>query len=199
MPDAITARMIKTGIHRMLRATIFLSLLLGPAAAAEPATTGPADALLAHMTGHWVLSGTIEGQNTVHDVEADWVLNGYIRLHEVSREKTPQGSPAYEAIVFIARQPSPEAGPKAATNNQSGQYVCFWLDNTVISGPNSPGTATASGNSLPFTFAGGSFLNTMTYLPATDSWHWQMDGVDKAGTKSPFAALTLTRAPAREK
>lgn len=194
MPDAITTQRITPLIRhtnrQMIRTAIFLSLLLVPAAAAEPATTGSADALLAHMTGHWVLSGTIEGQNTVHDIEADWVLNGYVRLHEVSREKTPQGSPAYEAIVFIARQPS----PKAATNSQGGQYVCFWLDNSVISGPNSPGTAIAAGNSLPFSFAGGSFLNTMTYQPATDSWQWQMDGADKAGTKSPFAALSLIRA-----
>jgi hypothetical protein len=58
--------------------------------------------LLAHMTGKWVMQGTIEGQKTTHGVEADWVLGReYIRLHEVSREKNPDGSPAYEAIVMI--------------------------------------------------------------------------------------------------
>src|SRR5438045_8952039 len=55
------------------------------------------------LVGKWVLQGTIGGKETTHDVDADWVLNdGYVRLHEVSREKDSNGLPAYEAIMFIS-------------------------------------------------------------------------------------------------
>ena len=47
--------------------------------------------------------GLIAGQQTVHNVDVVGVLNGgYMRLHEVSREKNARGVPAYEAIVFIS-------------------------------------------------------------------------------------------------
>lgn len=140
------------------------------------------DSLLSRLAGHWVLTGTIEGQNTTHDVDADWALNGYLRLHEVSREKAPDGTPAYEAIIFIARQP------------QTNRYVCFWLDNSVISGPDSPGVAPAEPDRMAFSFSRGSFLNTMTWHPDTVSWQWLMEGVSKSGQRTAFADLTLVRA-----
>ncbi len=60
------------------------------------------DSLLDKMVGKWVLRGTIAGSTTTHDVDVAWVLgHQYIRLHEISREKTVQQQPAYEAIVFI--------------------------------------------------------------------------------------------------
>ena len=60
------------------------------------------DPLLDHLTGSWMLQGTIGGHETTHDIESEWVLNHeYLRFHEKSREKNAQGQPAYEAIVFI--------------------------------------------------------------------------------------------------
>jgi len=53
------------------------------------------DQLLDHLTGTWVLQGTIMGKETTHDVAAEWVLgHQYVRIHEVSREKNSQGLPA---------------------------------------------------------------------------------------------------------
>jgi hypothetical protein len=59
--------------------------------------------LLERLVGRWILSGTIAGKKTTHDVSAEWVLNhGYLRLHEVAREKDTAGAPAYEAIIFVS-------------------------------------------------------------------------------------------------
>ena len=98
---------------------VTLGILLGPRLACAQRTPA-ADSLLDRMTGHWVLRGTIDGRATTHDVVAEWVLGReYVRLHEVARERSPTGAPAYEAIVYIgvpmhllikSLLPSPAAG-----------------------------------------------------------------------------------------
>ena len=51
--------------------------------------------IMDHLVGRWVLSGTIAGKKTTHQVSAKWVLNhGYVQLHEISREKAAGGRPA---------------------------------------------------------------------------------------------------------
>ena len=93
-----------------------LAMLVSPASA-QPSTWQ--DPLLDHMTGKWILRGTIDGKQTTHDVVVEWVLgHQYIRLHEVSREKQASGQPAYEAIVFVG------------WDQPSSQYACLWLDST---------------------------------------------------------------------
>ena len=48
------------------------------------------------------MRGTIAGKQTTHDVQAAWVLHHeYMQLRETSREKNVNGSPAYEAMVYI--------------------------------------------------------------------------------------------------
>ena len=67
-----------------------------------PSLAADKDPLLDHMTGRWVLTGTIEGQQTTHDVEAQWILqNTYVRLTEVSREKDKAGKPARQAQLNL--------------------------------------------------------------------------------------------------
>ena len=142
--------------------------------------------LFDHLAGRWLLRGTIENKQTTHDVDAQLVLNGgYIRLHEVSREKDAKGVPAYEAIVFIS------------VDKKSGEYRALWLDTTGNGGlsADSIGRATPSGNSLPFLFKTGSgevFHTTFIYTPATDSWQWAMDG-ESGGRLQPFARVTLSK------
>ena len=42
--------------------------------------------LFDRLVGRWELKGTIDGKQTVHDVDAEFVLNrGYVRLHESFR------------------------------------------------------------------------------------------------------------------
>ena len=56
----------------------------------------------------------MDNRQTVHDVDAERVLNGgYLRLHEISREKDAKGVPAYEAVVFIS------------IDAKTGEYACL--------------------------------------------------------------------------
>jgi hypothetical protein len=144
------------------------------------------DPLLDHLTGKWVLQGTIAGRETTHDIVAEWVLgHEYVRLHEVSREKNAQGQAAYEAIVFIGWDAS------------SSQYACLWLDTTGGGGLSAQGIAHGkrSGDEIKFLFKGGDgslFHTTFAYSKGTDAWQWIMDG-EEGGKLQPFARVTLTK------
>src|SRR5262252_3337504 len=90
-----------------------LILTTAPAMAQQPMLQ---DDLLDRLVGHWTLSGTIAGQETKHDVDAEWVLNHqYVKIHEVSHERDAAGRPRYEANVFI--------GWHAVQK----RYVCIWI------------------------------------------------------------------------
>jgi len=141
--------------------------------------------LFSHLAGRWVLRGTIQNQQTTHDVDAAAVLNGgYMQLHEVSREKDAKGAPAYEAIVYLSLDP------------KTSEFACLWLDTTSSAGlaPGATmGRGTASGNSIALLFKTGAdtFHTTFIYNPSADSWQWQMDG-ESGGKTTPFARVTLT-------
>ena len=154
-----------------------------PATQPKPA---PPPALLDKMLGTWVLRGTVEGKQTTHDVDASWVLNkGYLRLHEISREKTAAGAPEYEAIVLMSWDP------------KAGEVLCLWLDTTSNAGLSGQGIGHAkpTATALPIVITISptvGFLNTMTYNATANSWTWTMDELAN-GQKTPFARLTLTR------
>jgi hypothetical protein len=159
-------------------------LLVSFGVAAQQA--GFQDPLLDKFVGSWVLSGTIDGQQTTHDVDASWVLDHqYLRFHEVSREKDAGGKPAYEAIVFIGRDAA------------SGGYACLWLDSTGGGGLSAQaiGHARREGEQMAFLFRGGDgslFHTTFRYDRAKGTWQWLMDGESK-GKLQPFARVTLKR------
>jgi hypothetical protein len=159
-----------------------LAMLVSPASA-QPSTWQ--DPLLDHMTGKWILRGTIDGKETTHDVVVEWVLgHQYIRLHEVSREKQAGGQAAYEAIVFIG------------WDQPSSQYACLWLDSTGGGGLRGQAIAHAKrrGDEIPFLFQIGDtlFHTTFVYDKASDSWQWLMDG-ETGGKRQPFARVKLSR------
>jgi len=144
------------------------------------------DSLFPRLAGHWVLRGTIARQQTVHDVTFEWLLDReYLQMHEVSRERSPTGTPAYEAVVLFGRDPA------------TGAYACLWMDNTAAAAfpPAGIGRGSVAGDSIPFLFhytATTSFHTAFVYHPAKDSWQWHMDN-DSAGVRRPFARVTLTR------
>lgn len=146
----------------------------------------PADSLFDRLVGRWVLRGTIARQQTTHDVTFDWLLGrSYVQMHEVSREREANGSPAYEAIVLFGRDP------------KTGEYGCVWLDNTGTSAfdPAGTGRGRVAGDSIPFLFQYSTvdrFHTTFVYDRSSDSWQWHMDN-DSAGVVRPFARVTLTR------
>ena len=119
-------------------ATLAAALATAPLAAQSAAPAAPADSLLDHLIGTWVLEGPMAGRQVVHDVTFSWVLGReYVQLHEISRERTATGAPAYEAIVYIMRDPS------------TGQYACLWLDNTAACPSIRAASATPSPPAIP--------------------------------------------------
>ena len=138
------------------------------------------------LVGKWVLQGTIGGKETTHDVDADWVLNdGYVRLHEVSREKGPNGLPAYEAIMFIS------------WDERSREYSFLILDSTSNVGLTNGviGRAKPDTDKIPFLLkikTNETFHTTFLYDKNSDSWQWVMDD-ETDGKMRPFARVTLTR------
>lgn len=144
------------------------------------------DSVFARLAGNWVLRGTMARQQTTHDVSFTWMLGReYLQMHEVSRERTPAGVPAYEAVVLFGRDP------------KSGEYACIWMDNTEAAAfpPAGRGHGFVAGDSLSFLFdysASTAFHNTFVYHRSPESWDWHLDN-DSAGVRKPFARVTLTR------
>jgi hypothetical protein len=167
----------------IMRVTLSVILICCSSSAQQ---TSFQDTLLDHLTGKWVLQGTIAGKETTHDIVAEWVLaHQYLQLHEVSREKNAAGGPAYEAIVFIG------------WDEPSRQYACLWLDVTGGGGLSAQaiGHAKRRGDEIAFLFKGGDgniFHTTFVYGGGSDSWRWLMDGEEK-GKLQPFARVALTK------
>lgn len=163
---------------------VVLALLCCPAPLFAQALD--ADSLFPRLVGTWVLRGTIAHQRTVHDVSFTWLLGReYVQMHEVSRERAPNGTPAYEAVVLLGRDPA------------TGRYACVWMDNTAAAAfpPAGTGHGAVAGDSISFFFpysATTSFHTTFVYDALKDSWQWHMDN-DSAGVRTPFARVTLTR------
>lgn len=173
------------GVLASVGVTILTAVGAG-AQTAPPPKPAPPPALLDKMLGNWVIRGTIEGQQTTHDLEVSWVLNhGYLRLHEVSREKTASGAPEYEAIVLMA------------WDAKAGEVLCLWLDTTSNGGLTGQGIGHAkpTADTLPIIITMSptvSFQNKMVYTASSNSWQWIMDGTEN-GQTTPFARLVLTR------
>jgi len=164
---------------------ILLVVLISPYAVKAQQISQP-DSLLNKLTGKWVLDGTIDGQQTVHDIEATRVLNGqYVQIKEESREKDKKGNPLYVAIIYICWQ------------DATKQYFCLWLDNTSNEGISNQitGRAKQNGDKIEMVFKysdANQFHTTFLYDRATNTWQWLMDGMEN-GKLQPFARVKLTK------
>lgn len=167
-----------------LRRTRWLALasaLIASSAPAQQATFR--SPLVDKLVGTWVLTGTIHGKQTTHEVRAEWVLNHqYVRIDEVSREKDGAGQPQYAATIFVG------------WDETSKQFVAVWLDIWGGASPQSIGYAKQDGNTLPFVFKGPDdlFHTTFAWDAKTDTWQWRMDS-EANGKLTPFARVTLAR------
>jgi hypothetical protein len=158
-----------------------------PRSAPQPQSPAgnPQRELLERLTGRWVMRGTISGQQTTHDIEAQWVLDKeYIQIHEVSREKKPDGKAQYEAIIYVVWEP------------KAGEFACLWMDTTAIANfpPEGVGHAPPSGDRIAFIFQDpdGGIHTTFAYDRAKNAWTWTIDN-ESNGKLTPFAQLALTR------
>jgi len=164
---------------------ILLFVLISPVTVKSQQISQP-DSLLNKLTGKWVLTGAIEGQKTIHDVDAKRVLNGqYVQIKEVSREKDEKGNPLYDAVIYICWQEAKK------------QYFCLWLDNTSNEGISNQviGRAKQNGDKIEMLFKfsdANQFHTTFIYDRETDTWQWLMDG-EENGKLQPFARVKLTK------
>jgi len=161
-----------------------LAALVAAPAGAQQATLR--DPLLDHLVGHWVLEVRMDKGETTHDISAEWVLgHQYLELQEVSRDKNADGSPAYQALVFIGW----DAKLKI--------YDCVWLDDYGSISTQSLGYATPSGDSIAFVFQdrddANKFHTTFTWRK-DGTWAMDMDA-EANGKLLPFARTVLTRTP----
>jgi ketosteroid isomerase-like protein len=161
---------------------VVLVSILPVAAQAQLARQGT---VLDHFAGDWVMTGTIAGDDVVHDVDADWVLAGhYLRFHDFSREREESGARAYEATVFIG------------WDAQTERFVCLWLDVTGGEGLASGvlGYAAQVGDTIPFVFGTGEsqIHNTFVYHRDADTWEWTIENVS-GDERREFAHVTLRR------
>jgi hypothetical protein len=164
---------------------ILLPLMIGSATVAvaqQPPVNSP---LLDHLVGRWVLQGTIAGQDTTHDVNAEWVLqHHYLRIQEVSRQKNDKGEPQYQATIFIG------------WNEATKDYACVWLDVYGGLASESIGVASPKENELPFVFKDDkgavTFNNDFVYDVKANTWEWRMDNVAN-GVSKPFGRVKLTQ------
>lgn len=167
---------------RALIPRVVLLLILPIAVRAQLATQGT---VLDHFTGDWVMTGTIAGDEVVHDVDADWVLAGhYLRFHDFSREREDNGNRAYEATVYVG------------WDVQTERFVCLWLDVTGGDGLASGvlGYAAPVDDTIPFVFGEGEsqIHNTFVYHRDSDSWEWTIVNV-RGEERREFAHVTLQR------
>ncbi len=181
-------------LRRMLAALALIALAACVQAQARDTVQAPANSaapqsgpqeLLDKMVGRWTLTGVIAGQNTVHDVDAEWVLqHNYVRISEVSRERAENGQPQYEAFVLVG------------WSEAAHQYVCFWFDNTGVADPHATCSAPHTPDVIPFEFRNASgaldITNTFTYDRVHDTWQWRMDNVIN-GQPAHFGTVTLRR------
>jgi hypothetical protein len=169
---------------RTLNRCIILAFFISVAISAQQ--TSFQDSLLDRMVGNWILKGTIADQEVVHDIEISWILeHQYLQIYEISREKDPDGTAVYEAMVFVG------------WDEKLNKYACLWLDVTGGGGLTGEGIGRGErkGDEIPFVFKMGEeyiFHTTFKYERDTDTWKWIMDGEDN-GKLKPFARVVLTR------
>jgi hypothetical protein len=167
--------------------TLVLTSLVCSTAQAQAPAAPDHEALMEKLTGHWVMTGTIDKEAVTHDVDVDRILKRqYVRIHDVSREKDADGERAYEAWIHIA------------WDKDNAEYVVMWLDNTGTTNFSAEGVGHGKpdGDRIPFVWKsadGSGIQNTFTYNRASDTWSWAIDNVDTSGALSPFARVTLKR------
>lgn len=161
---------------------LFVSLYFTQAVHAQ--TLAERETPLDYLVGRWVMTGTIAGQEIVHELEAEWVLSGhYLYFHEISHEQDENGDPAYESRVYFGWD---EAGER---------IVCLWLDVTGGGGlvPDGFGYGKPTGDRIPLVWGEGAdsqIHNTFTYVRDGGHWSWQIDNV-RGGVSSNFARVAL--------
>jgi hypothetical protein len=163
-----------------------LALFLLTAGAIQQCHADAASALMNHLVGRWTMSGTLGGKQSIHDVDANWVLKReYVQFHETSRKRAADGAPAYEAIVLLS------------WHVKTREFMCLWLDNTAGGGLSPEGIARGpqAGDTIPLVFTLSkheSLHTTFAYNQSADTWRLTIDDVTD-GKSDRFGDVVLKR------
>ncbi len=153
-------------------------------AAAIPKTSPASDDLLDHLTGRWVLRGSM-GEIELHQqVEAEWVVQGhYLRMHLIDAGSPAEGQVPYEAVYMLGY------------DEGAGDYLFHLFDTFGAAYTRTIGVGTRTGDSIRFLFdyPGGLFANTFVRHQGEDRWEMVLEQQDDDGTWTRFATKTLTR------
>jgi len=163
---------------------ILAALLLLPISFSAQAASEWQDPLVDRMAGTWKLEGQVMGQESHHEVRADWVLNHqFLRIQERTAASAPNTEHKYEAVWFLGY------------DQISERYVLHLMDIFGARFSESLGYGTREGNQIRFVFeyADGPFHTTYRWNQKNDTWEWLMEQKGKSGKWVPFANLTLTK------
>jgi hypothetical protein len=69
---------------KALISLILLLVLIVPTTLKSQQLTSP-DLLLNRLTGKWILNGTIDGQKTIHDIDAQIILLPFVRTEKLKK------------------------------------------------------------------------------------------------------------------
>lgn len=144
------------------------------------AADSPDETLLNGLEGKWTMAGTFGSKPVHYRADGRRVLQGgFLKLHMISVGSPPH----YEADVLLGFDP------------KADDYIVHWLDRFGAAGARVVGEGKRVGQQVVFTFpyADGPFRDTLTRLPATDSWSLLIESQAANGAWSTFASYTLVR------
>jgi hypothetical protein len=131
-------------------------------------------AVLRALDGTWVMSGDVMGKPVTYRMVAGPTLQGaFTELHMNDVQVPSQ----YEARVFIGYDP------------ESRTVIVHWMDSFGAKYSIPHGAGRVTDNSIQFTipYPGGSFRDTFTYNPASETWIFALDAKQPNGTWKHFA------------
>jgi hypothetical protein len=139
-----------------------------------------AETSLYHLTGHWAISGTTQGEPTTGGAFGTWAFHGKFLELLVDGPPGPDGS---VARIFFAR-------------DGQGNLSVHWLDAAGGERARTLGRGRIDGNEVIFVFdyPDAQFRNRLTYDSEKDSWRFRIE-TGPADAPRLFADWTFRRDP----
>lgn len=132
------------------------------------------------LDGDWVMSGDVMGEPVTYRMVAGPTLQGaFTEIHMTDVHAPSQ----YEAMVLIGY------------DAESKSVIAHWMDSFGAKYSVPHGTGTVSGNTIQFTipYESGTFRDTFTYRPETNTWLFVLEAAQPDGKWKHFARYTAQR------
>ena len=135
-------------------------------------------AALKALDGNWVMAGDVMGKPVTYRMAAGPTLQGAFTEIHMNDVQAPS---AYEARVLIGY------------DAESNTVITHWLDSFGAKYSIPHGTGSITDHSIQFTipYEGGSFRDTFTYTPETDTWLFVLEAAQPDGTWEHFARYNV--------